>query len=49
VTDDLTLRRRFFAEEVQTVGNLRTAALVEALATVPRERRGGCALAERPG
>ena len=38
MTDDLTMRRRFFAEEVQMVGNLRTSALVEALATVPRER-----------
>ena len=30
-------RRRFFAEEIQTVANLRTPALVDALATVPRE------------
>jgi protein-L-isoaspartate(D-aspartate) O-methyltransferase len=30
-------QRRFFAEEVQAIGNLQTAALVEALATVPRE------------
>lgn len=35
---DLAARRRFFAEEVQTVANLRSPALVEALATVPRER-----------
>ena len=38
MTNDLTLRRRFFAEEVETVCNIRTSALVEALATVPRER-----------
>ncbi len=36
MTDDLPLRRRFFAEEVQAVGNLRTPALIEALAIVPR-------------
>jgi protein-L-isoaspartate(D-aspartate) O-methyltransferase len=30
--------RRFYAEEVETVSALRTPALVEALATVPRER-----------
>jgi protein-L-isoaspartate(D-aspartate) O-methyltransferase len=30
--------RRFFAEEVETASALRTPALVEALATVPRER-----------
>jgi protein-L-isoaspartate(D-aspartate) O-methyltransferase len=36
--DDLASQRRFFAEEVQSVGSLGTAALVEALAGVPRER-----------
>lgn len=35
---DLAARRQFFAEEIQAVANLRTPALVEALATVPRER-----------
>jgi len=29
--------RRFFAEEIQVVANIRTAAVVDALATVPRE------------
>lgn len=31
-------RRRFFAEEIQAIGNIATGALVEALATVPREQ-----------
>ena len=35
---DLTLRRRFFAEEIEAVARLRSPALVEALADVPRER-----------
>jgi protein-L-isoaspartate(D-aspartate) O-methyltransferase len=35
---DLTERRRFFAEEIQVIANLRSAAVVDALATVPRER-----------
>jgi protein-L-isoaspartate(D-aspartate) O-methyltransferase len=35
---DLALRRRFFAEEIETVANLRTPSLVEALASVPREQ-----------
>ena len=35
---DLALRRRFFAEEIEAVARLRSAALVDALATVPRER-----------
>lgn len=35
--DDLTLRRRFYAEELQATSNLTSAALVEALARVPRE------------
>jgi protein-L-isoaspartate(D-aspartate) O-methyltransferase len=35
---DLTLRRRFFADEIEAVARLRSAALVEALAAVPRER-----------
>jgi protein-L-isoaspartate(D-aspartate) O-methyltransferase len=40
---DLTLQRRFFSEEIQAASNLRNAAVVDALATVPRERflRGG--------
>jgi protein-L-isoaspartate(D-aspartate) O-methyltransferase len=35
---DLEARRRFFAEEIEAVANLRTSALVEALASIPRER-----------
>lgn len=35
---DLTLRRRFFAEEIEAVAKLRSGFLVEALAAVPRER-----------
>jgi protein-L-isoaspartate(D-aspartate) O-methyltransferase len=35
---DLSARRRFFAEEVQMVGNIRSASVVEALASVPREQ-----------
>ena len=35
---DLDRRRRFYAEEIEMVANLRTPALVEALATVPREQ-----------
>jgi len=35
---DLALRRRFFAEEIEAVAKLRSATLVDALATVPRER-----------
>jgi protein-L-isoaspartate(D-aspartate) O-methyltransferase len=35
---DLETRRRFYAEEVAMVANLRSPALVEALATVPREQ-----------
>ena len=38
MTDDLALRRRLYAEDLQVVYNLRTEALVEALATVPREQ-----------
>jgi protein-L-isoaspartate(D-aspartate) O-methyltransferase len=34
---DLADRRRCYAEEIEAVANLRTPALVEALATVPRE------------
>jgi protein-L-isoaspartate(D-aspartate) O-methyltransferase len=34
---DLALRRRFFAEEIEAVAKLRSAALVDALAEVPRE------------
>jgi protein-L-isoaspartate(D-aspartate) O-methyltransferase len=35
---DLAQYRRFFAEEIEAVAKLQTPALVEALATVPRER-----------
>jgi protein-L-isoaspartate(D-aspartate) O-methyltransferase len=35
---DLALRRRFYADEIGATSNLTTQALVEALATVPRER-----------
>lgn len=35
---DLNTRRRFYAEEIEATANLRSAALVEALATIPRER-----------
>jgi protein-L-isoaspartate(D-aspartate) O-methyltransferase len=35
---ELAQVRRYFAEEIRAVCNLRTGALVEALATVPRER-----------
>jgi protein-L-isoaspartate(D-aspartate) O-methyltransferase len=38
VIDTLALQRRFFAEEIEAVACLRTPALVEALAIVPRER-----------
>ena len=37
MSESLDQQRRFFAEEIQAVCNLRTAALVDALATVPRE------------
>ena len=35
---DLATRRQCFAEEIEAVSNLRSRRLVEALATVPRER-----------
>ena len=35
---DLALRRRFFAEELEAVVKLRSAALVDAFAAVPREQ-----------
>jgi protein-L-isoaspartate(D-aspartate) O-methyltransferase len=35
---DLAAQRRFFAEEIETVANIQSPVLVEALATVPRER-----------
>jgi len=35
---DLATRRRFYAEEIEAVARLRSPALVEALAAVPRER-----------
>ncbi len=38
MTDTLAPQRRFFAEEIQVTCNLRTPALLDALATVPREQ-----------
>jgi protein-L-isoaspartate(D-aspartate) O-methyltransferase len=38
MTTDLARCRRFFAEEIAAIANLRTQALVEALEAVPRER-----------
>ncbi len=35
---DLSLRRRFFAEEIEAVCKIRSPALVDAFAAVPRER-----------
>ena len=35
---NLDIQRRYFAEEIQVIANLQTDALVDALATVPRER-----------
>jgi len=35
---DLTLRRRFFAEEIEALANISTPGLVEAVASVPREQ-----------
>jgi protein-L-isoaspartate(D-aspartate) O-methyltransferase len=35
---EMELRRRFFAEELEAVGKLRTPALVEAFARVPRDQ-----------
>ena len=35
---DLDAYRRYYAEGIQICSNLRTPALVEALATIPRER-----------
>jgi protein-L-isoaspartate(D-aspartate) O-methyltransferase len=35
---DLSTQRRFFAEEIQVTSNLKSAAVVEALASVARER-----------
>jgi len=37
MTIDLALRRQFFAEDIQATCNLSTPALVDALASVPRE------------
>lgn len=37
-TIDLTHRRQFFAEEIETVARLKTPGLVDALAAVPREQ-----------
>ena len=38
MTDNLGLRRRFFAEELEAVCKLQSSGLVDAFATVPRER-----------
>ena len=38
MTIDLDERRRFYAEEIEATSHLRTPGLVEALATVARER-----------
>lgn len=35
---DINVRRRFFAEEIEAIANLRSARLVEALSIVPREK-----------
>ena len=35
---DLNMRRRFYAEEIEVTANLQSAVLVDALATIPRER-----------
>jgi len=35
---DLSLQRQYFSEEIQICANVRTAALVEALAMIPREQ-----------
>jgi protein-L-isoaspartate(D-aspartate) O-methyltransferase len=35
---NLTERRRFYAEEIQAIANIRNPSVVEALAAVPRER-----------
>jgi protein-L-isoaspartate(D-aspartate) O-methyltransferase len=35
---DMNTRRRFFAEEIEAIANLQNRALVDALATVPREK-----------
>jgi protein-L-isoaspartate(D-aspartate) O-methyltransferase len=35
---NLNERRRFYAEEIQATANLKSAAVIEALASVPRER-----------
>jgi len=38
MTDTLIAQRRFFAEEIQITSNLKSAAVVDALSSVPRER-----------
>ena len=38
MSDTLAAQRRFFAEEIQLTSNLKTPGVIEALATVPRER-----------
>ena len=35
---DLASQRRFYAEDIQMLASLQTPALVDALATVPREK-----------
>ena len=38
MNEEMVARRRFYAEEIQAVANIKTEALVEALASVERER-----------
>lgn len=38
MTDTPAARRRFFAEDIQVVANLKSTSIVEALASVPREQ-----------
>src|SRR5262249_19227852 len=38
LTTDLDAQRRFYAEEIQIASNLRSTAIVDALAAVPREQ-----------
>jgi protein-L-isoaspartate(D-aspartate) O-methyltransferase len=35
---DIIARRRYYAEEIEATSNIRSAAIIEALATVPREQ-----------
>ena len=38
MNEEMVARRRFYAEEIQAVANIKTEAVVEALASVERER-----------